>query len=109
MIRAVTVVTGFAIGKSLPEQSLTRLSLRTGFAGRRCNLGGSRFSVVPQTLARLPLLLSGGRALPRIITIMRGARTFGREKHFFGHQTSSGKSEGRGGVSPLRPSGCQRS
>jgi hypothetical protein len=52
-IPTVTIVTGFAFGSLLPEQSLSPWCSHIRFASE-ANLGGGRFSVVPQTLARLP-------------------------------------------------------
>jgi hypothetical protein len=46
----VIPITEFAIGSSLPEQVLSSLGSGTGFTVEG-NLGGSRVSVVPQTLA----------------------------------------------------------
>ena len=46
-VPVVMQITEFAIGSSLPEQSLSACILCIGFTVEG-NLGGSRFSVVPQ-------------------------------------------------------------
>jgi len=46
-VPTVIPITEFAIGDSLPEQSLSPLSSGTGFRVEG-NLGGSCFSVMPQ-------------------------------------------------------------